>query len=89
MQNDIGWSLVLEGWISIDWAVVQQDYYKSKQSRKTGRQRNAVFHESENLASQQKAHSLNRQIHWIFIFWQGKNFRIQRIDIYFVCPPIS
>jgi hypothetical protein len=36
-QSDIGWGNLLEGWISIEWAGVQQQFYTSIHSRRSGR----------------------------------------------------
>jgi hypothetical protein len=36
-QNDIGWSLLLEGWLATEWAQAQQEYYSLIRSKKLGR----------------------------------------------------
>jgi hypothetical protein len=36
-QSDIGWGNLLEGWISIEWVGVQQQFYTSIHSRRSGR----------------------------------------------------
>lgn len=35
-QMDLGWHLMLGGWISLEWATLQQEHYSTLQSRKSG-----------------------------------------------------
>jgi hypothetical protein len=36
IQNDLGWHSILEGWLALEWDIVQQEYYTSIRSRRTG-----------------------------------------------------
>ena len=36
-QSDIGWNLVLEGWLAKEWELVQQAYYNLIKSRRSGK----------------------------------------------------
>ncbi len=37
-QNDLGWIAAIEGWWSFEWAYIQDSFYRSMNSNKTGRQ---------------------------------------------------
>jgi len=36
-QNDLGWNVAIEGWWSFEWAYMQDSFYQSMDSNKTGR----------------------------------------------------
>jgi hypothetical protein len=47
-QQDIGWQLFLEGWISYEWEYAQQAYYEFLNLHRTGKRWAAALHSLKN-----------------------------------------